>query len=53
MQSPAILDPILHTLDTARDARERKIQNSYLSAPAKTGYLEILSERRSRFFVCT
>ena len=46
----AILDPILETLDGARDSWERKIQNSYLSEPAKTGYLEILSERRSRLF---
>lgn len=47
---PAILDPILHTLDAARDSWERKIQNSYLSAPAKAGYLEILNDRRSRLF---
>lgn len=47
---PAILDPILNTLDAARDSWELKIQNSYLSAPAKAGYLEILSERRSRLF---
>ena len=47
---PAILDPILHTLDAARDSWERKIQNSYLSATAKAGYVAILSERRSRLF---
>lgn len=47
---PAILDPILDTLDAARDSWELKIQNSYLSATAKAGYLEILSERRSRLF---
>ena len=46
----AILDPILHTLDTSRDAWVQKIDNSYLSTPAKVGYLEILSDRRSRLF---
>ena len=46
----AILDPILHTLDASRDAWVRKIGNSYLSAPAKAGYLEILKDRRSRLF---
>jgi serine/threonine-protein kinase HipA len=44
---PAIIDPILHTLDTARNAWARKIENSYLSAAAKAGYLDILAERRS------
>ena len=47
---PAILDPILHTLDAARNAWARKIENSYLSAAAKAGYLDILAERRSRLF---
>jgi len=47
---PAILDPILHSLDAARDAWVRKIGNSRLSTPAKAGYLEILGERRSRLF---
>lgn len=47
---PAILDSILHTLDSARDSWERKIRNSYLSAPAKAGYQEILSERRTLLF---
>ena len=47
---PAILDPILHSLDAARDAWLRKIENSYLSTSAKVGYLEIMSERRSRLF---
>ena len=46
----AILDPILHTLDASRDAWVQKIENSYLSAPAKAGYLEILNDRRSRLF---
>jgi serine/threonine-protein kinase HipA len=48
--SAAILDPILHTLAAAREAWDRKIGNSYLSASAKTAYREILSERRSRLF---
>jgi serine/threonine-protein kinase HipA len=47
---PAILDPILHSLDAVRDEWVRKIENSYLSASAQTGYVEILSERRSRLF---
>jgi hypothetical protein len=47
---PAILDPILQTLEAARDAWVRKIENSYLSTSAKAGYLAILSERRSRLF---
>ena len=46
----AILDPILHTLDASRDAWGRKIENSYLSTPARAGYLEILNDRRSRLF---
>ena len=46
----AILDPILHTLDTSRDAWVQKIDNSYLTTPAKAGYMEILSDRRSRLF---
>ena len=46
----AILDPILHTLDASRDAWVQKIENSYLSAPAKVGYWEILNDRRSRLF---
>jgi serine/threonine-protein kinase HipA len=45
---PAILDPILQTLETARDAWVRKIENSYLSTSAKADYLAILSERRLR-----
>lgn len=47
----AIIDPILHTLKAAQDSWELKIQNSYLSAPAKADYLKILGERRSRLFV--
>jgi len=47
---PAILDPILHTLEAARDAWAEKVETSYLSATAKAGYLEILAERRSRLF---
>ena len=46
----AILDPILHTLDASRDAWVQKIENSYLTTPAKAGYLEILNDRRSRLF---
>jgi serine/threonine-protein kinase HipA len=46
----AILNPILHTLDASRDVWGRKIENSYLSAPARAGYLEILNDRRSRLF---
>ncbi len=42
--------PILHTLDASRDAWVQKIENSYLTTPAKAGYLEILSDRRSRLF---
>jgi serine/threonine-protein kinase HipA len=46
----AILDPILHTLDASWHAWVQKIENSYLSAPAKANYLEILKDRRSRLF---
>lgn len=46
----AILDPMLGSLDASRDAWVRKIDNSYLSAPAKAGYLEIIRDRRARLF---
>jgi serine/threonine-protein kinase HipA len=46
----AILDPILHALDSSRNAWVRKIENSHLSAPAKGGYLAILNERHTRLF---
>lgn len=45
-----ILAPILHTLGASQNIWTRKIENSYLSAPAKAGYLEIVNERCARLF---
>jgi serine/threonine-protein kinase HipA len=46
----AIIEPILHCLESARDSWEVKIRNSHLSGSAAARYLEILGERHSRLF---
>lgn len=46
----AILDPILADLKDARSVWEGKIRQSFLSEPAKSGYLAILAERWERLF---
>jgi len=37
-------------MGASRNAWVQKIENSYLTTPAKAGYLEILNDRRSRLF---
>lgn len=46
----ARMEPDLRDPDAARDCWGRKIQNSYLSGPAKATDLAIRGERRPRLF---